>query len=119
MALTIKGIEAAKPKADKAKGKAKSVRLSDGGGLFLKVTEKSKHWRTRYFFEGKEQMLFLGKFPVVGLKEAGEKNSLLRRRLDQGINPALERKKEKARSKKPSRRKSASPPETKKTVRLQ
>lgn len=95
MALTIKGIEAAKPKTDKATGKVKPVRLSDGGGLFLEVTEKSKHWRARYFFEGKEQMLSLGKFPVVGLKEAREKNFLLRQQLDQGINPALERKKEK------------------------
>ena len=95
MALTIKGIEAAKPKFDKASGKYKLVRLADGSGLFLEVTEKSKRWRTRYFFEGKEQMLSLGIFPVVGLKEARDKNFLLRQQIDQGINPALERKKEK------------------------
>ena len=96
MALTIKGIEAAKPKMDKASGKAKPVRFADGDGLFLEVTETSKRWRARYFFEGKEQMLSLGKFPVVGLKEAREKNFLLRQQLDRGINPALERKKEKS-----------------------
>ena len=74
MALTIKGIEAAKPKFDKASGKYKLVRLADGNGLFLEVTEKSKRWRVRYFFKGKEQMLSLGVFPVVSLKEARDKN---------------------------------------------
>lgn len=41
-------------------------------------------------------MLSLGKYPVVGLKEARDKNFLLRQQIDQGINPALERKKEKS-----------------------
>ena len=99
MALTTKGIEAAKPKMDKATGKEKAVRLSDGNGLFLEVTAKSKRWRARYFFEGKEQMLSLGKFPVVGLKEAREKNFLLRQQLDQGLNPSEVRKTEKTRQK--------------------
>ena len=95
MALTIKGIEAAKPRLDKKNGKLKTVRLSDGNGLYPEVTETSKRWRARYVFEGKEQMLSLGKYPVVGLKEAREKNFLLRQQIAQGINPALERKKEK------------------------
>ena len=99
MSLTIKGIEAAKPRVDKATGGVKLVRLADGDGLFLEVTATSKRWRARYFFEGKEQMLSLGKYPVVGLKEARDKNFLLRQQLDQGINPALERKKEKERVK--------------------
>ncbi len=55
MALTIKGIEAAKLKLDKKNGKLKIVRLSDGNGLYLEVTETSKRWRARYAFEGKEQ----------------------------------------------------------------
>ena len=96
MALTIKGIEAAKPRIDRASGKARLVRLSDGNGLFLEVTETSKRWRARYFFEGKEQMLSLGKYPVVGLKDARDKNFFLRQQIDQGINPAIERKKEKS-----------------------
>lgn len=96
MALTTKGIEAAKPKFDKATGKYRAVRLADGNGLFLEVTEKSKRWRARYFFEGKEQMLSLGKYPIVSLKDAREKNFVLRQQLDQGINPSLQRKKEKA-----------------------
>lgn len=96
MALTIKGIEAARPKSSKTTGKAKLVRLSDGNGLFLEVTETSKRWRVRYHFEGKEQMLSLGVYPVVGLKDARDKNFLLRQQIAQGINPAIERKKEKS-----------------------
>lgn len=38
----------------------------------------------------------LGKFPVVSLKEAQEKNFLLRQQIAQSINPDLERKKEKS-----------------------
>ncbi len=60
----------------------KFVRLSDGNGLFLEVTETSKRWRARYTFGGKEQMLSLGKYPVVGLKEARDKNFLLRQQID-------------------------------------
>lgn len=41
-------------------------------------------------------MLSLGVYPVVGLKEARDKNFLLRQQITQGINPALERKKEKS-----------------------
>lgn len=96
MALTIKGIEAAKPKISKTTGKTKLVRLSDGNGLFLEVTETSKRWRARYHFEGKEQMLSLGVYPVVGLKDARDKNFLLRQQIAQGVNPANERKKEKS-----------------------
>ena len=44
MALSAKGIEAAKLKISKTTGKAKLVRLSDGNGLFLEVTETSKCW---------------------------------------------------------------------------
>ena len=91
MALTIKGIEAAKPRLDKKSGKLKTVRLSDGNGLYLEVTETSKRWRARYAFEGKEQMLSLGKYPVVGLKEAREKNFLLRQQIARMFGHSLKR----------------------------
>ncbi len=97
MSLTIKGIDAAKPKVSKSTGKPSQTKLADGDGLFLVVTETGKHWRARYFYSGKEQTLSLGKYPVVGLKEAREKNFLLRQMLDKGQNPAEERKKEKSR----------------------
>jgi len=82
MSLTIKGIEAAKPQYNSLSGKYVQTKLSDGDGLFLIVTENSKAWRARYFYMGKEQTLFLGKYPVVSLKEAREKNFLLRQELE-------------------------------------
>ena len=95
MSLTVKGIEAAQPKFDKTTGKCKPYRLPDNDGLFLFVTHKSKIWRTRYFYLGKEQTTILGKYPLMGLKEAREANFLLRQNLDKGLNPAKEKKTEK------------------------
>lgn len=96
MPLTIKGIEAAKAKYNAICGKYVQTKLSDGDGLFLIITEKTKSWRARYFYMGKEQTLSLGKYPLVSLKDAREKNFMLRQELDKGINPAEEKKKEKA-----------------------
>ena len=96
MPLTIKGIEAAKDKYIAICGKYVQTKLSDGDGLFLIITEKTKSWRARYFYMGKEQTLSLGKYPLVSLKDAREKNFMLRQELDKGINPAEEKKKEKA-----------------------
>ncbi len=61
MPLTIKGIEAAKAKYNAISGKYVQTKLSDGDGLFLIITEKTKSWRARYFYMGKEQTLSLGK----------------------------------------------------------
>ena len=49
--LTVKQIEAAKPKE-------KSYRLADSAGLYLFVPPTGKKvWRMRYRFDGKEQTL--------------------------------------------------------------
>lgn len=92
MALTIKGIEAANPKTNKKTGKQTPVKLSDGNGLMLFVTNQNKIWRARYFYMGKEQNLTLGKYPLMGLKEAREANFALRQQLDRGENPAKAKK---------------------------
>ena len=92
MTLTIKGIEAAKPKTDSKTGKQTPVKLSDGNGLMLFVTSQNKIWRARYFYMGKEQNLTLGKFPLMSLKEAREANFALRQQLDRGENPAQQKK---------------------------
>ncbi len=96
MSLTIKAIETAKSKIDEATGESKGTKLADGNGLFLVVSEKSKRWVARYLYKGREQTLALGKFPIVSLKEAREKNFLLRKELDKGINPADRRRKDRA-----------------------
>ena len=92
MALTIKGIEAAKPKTNSKTGKQNPVKLSDGNGLMLFVTSQNKIWRARYFYMGKEQNLTLGNYPLMSLKEAREANFVLRQRLDRGENPAKAKK---------------------------
>lgn len=92
MALTIKGIEAAKAKINKKTGKQIPVKLSDGNGLMLFVTSRNKIWRARYFYMGREQNLTLGNYPLMSLKEAREANFELRQRLDKGENPAQAKK---------------------------
>ncbi|OBU11681.1 tyrosine-type recombinase/integrase [Morganella psychrotolerans] len=62
--LTIKQIEAAKPKE-------KSYRLSDSGGLFLFISKGGgKIWRFRYRKDGKEQTHVIGAYPEISLIEA-------------------------------------------------
>ena len=88
MGLTLKEIENAKPTG-------KSYKLSDGGGLCLLVAPSgSKLWRWRYRFDGKEKMMALGEYPLVGLKEARERHFAARKTLDTGVDPMAERKAE-------------------------
>lgn len=94
MALTIKAIEAAKPDG---KGRYSEVKISDGEGLYLVVSEVSKKWRARYYWAGKQQTLSLGKYPAVSLSEARDKNRALRKDLENGINPIEKKNTEKER----------------------
>ena len=66
VSLTIKGIEAAKPKYNALSGKYVQTKLSDGDGLFLVVTENSKAWRARYFHMGKSRRFPLGNAQWLG-----------------------------------------------------
>jgi integrase len=70
--------------------------LKDGGGLFLIIeTNGSKRWRYRYQFGGKAQMLSLGLYPDVSLKQARDKRDEMRAQVVAGINPSAQRKAEK------------------------
>ena len=76
-----------------AKPKSKTEKLKDGGGLFLYVEPNgSKRWRYRFQFEGKEQLLSLGVYPDVTLKEARTERDRLKDLIKQGINPSEQRK---------------------------
>ncbi len=86
MKLTATAIKNAKPK-DKA------YKLPDGNGLFLEVPKSgNKRWRYRYFFNSKEQMLSLGLFPDISLKEVRELHHEARNMVANGINPSDARK---------------------------
>ena len=83
-----------------AKSKEKIYRLADGRGLFLEVPVKgSKRWRFRYRFEGKENMLSLGVYPDVTLRQARDRCHDLRNKVADGINPGKLREEERAEKK--------------------
>lgn len=59
-----------------AKPAAEAYKLSDGDGMFLRISPKgSKSWRPKYRINGNEKQLMLGAFPEVSLKEARERHS--------------------------------------------
>lgn len=90
MPLNDAAIKAAKP-ADKPK------KLFDEKGLFLLVKPTgAKLWRVKYRFAGKEQLLGLGAYPEVSLKQAREKRQKIREQVAAGIDPSAARQAAKA-----------------------
>ena len=71
----------------------KTTCLYDSGGLHLLISPTgSKAWRLKYRYNGKENRISLGAYPLVSLKEARQSRVDARRQLLQGINPSAERK---------------------------
>lgn len=86
MALTELAIKNLKPRA-------KIYRVADTGGLCLEVSPAGgKLWRWRYYYQGKEQMLALGKYPTVPLAGARQRCNEARELLEAGKSPAREKK---------------------------
>ncbi|RMH52475.1 MAG: DUF4102 domain-containing protein [Zetaproteobacteria bacterium] len=50
----------------------KLAKLSDGGGLYLIVTEVSKRWQLDYRLNGRRKSMSLGTYPEISLKRARE-----------------------------------------------
>ncbi|MBY0407257.1 MAG: tyrosine-type recombinase/integrase [Rickettsiales bacterium] len=91
MALTDLAIKNLKPK-DKA------YRISAGDGLFLEVSPAGgKLWRWRYYYQGKGQILSLGRYPSVLLSEARKRLDKAKQQLEEGKHPAREKKLQKIR----------------------
>ena len=75
---------------------AKTYRVSDGGGLVIRVTPKGrKIWEFRYRFATKEKSLSLGGYPSRSLREAREQRMECERLLLDGVDPSAARRKEK------------------------
>ena len=71
-----------------AKPKDKPYLLLDGEGLHLQIhTSGSKLWRLRFRFGGKANMMSLGAFPTISLREAREKRGDIKKQIAAGINP--------------------------------
>lgn len=89
MSLTETRIRALKPQG-------KPYKLTDGKGLHLLVTPAGgRLWRYRYRFAGRENMLGLGQYPDVSLKQARDRRDDARKLLAAGVNPAAQKKAEK------------------------
>ena len=73
------------------------LKLSDGYGLSLWVYPNgSKYWRLAYRFDGKQKTLALGVYPDISLKKARMKRVDAKELIQEGKDPSLEKKKEKA-----------------------
>lgn len=91
MGLTTLAIKNLKPKPA-------IYRVADSGGLCLEITPAGgRLWRWRYRFNGKGQMLALGKWPEVTLEQARKARDEARALLKAGKHPSREKKAEKLR----------------------
>ncbi len=70
----------------------KTKKLSDGGGLFLQVTQTGKYWRYAYrLTKGEDTIqttLALGTYPETSLAEARRRHEEARAMLARGVDPA-------------------------------
>ncbi len=77
----------------KAQPGQKPRRLFDGGGLHVLINpDGSKYWRLKYLLHGNEKRISLGVYPKVTLAVARDLAAKERRKLMDGIDPAIERK---------------------------
>lgn len=76
-----------------AKPQEKAYKLSDGNSLYLAVQPSgSRLWQMRYRYFGRENILSLGKYPEVTLKQARFKRDDAKRLLSEGVDPAADKK---------------------------
>lgn len=74
----------------------KSYKLADGGGLYLLITPNGgRYWRLDYRFLSKRKTLALGVYPFTSLAEARQRRTVAKKLLENGTDPARQRKIEK------------------------
>lgn len=67
----------------------KTQKLFDGGGLFLKVKPNGvKTWHLKYRFASKEKLLSFGKYPIISLADARQKQAEAKKMLADNIDPS-------------------------------
>jgi integrase len=73
--------------------KAHGKKLSDGGGLYLLITQAgSAVWRVKYRIQGKEKTYSIGPYPLVTLAAAREKWAEVKDLLREHKDPVVERR---------------------------
>lgn len=70
----------------------KGNKLSDGGGLYLQVSETGKYWRLNYRFLGKQKTLAVGTYPLTSLAEARERRDVAKKMVEAGNDPSTQKK---------------------------
>jgi integrase len=76
-------------------GTAKPGKYSDGGNLYLIVSETgARKWVLRFTWRGNAKEMGLGSASVVPLLDARESAASARRKIAQGLNPIEERKRD-------------------------
>jgi len=80
-------------KSTKLTEKGKTTTIADSGGLSLYITHTGKYWRLRYYISDKQQVISLGQYPILSLLEARQKQLEIKKQLQNGKNPMLEKKK--------------------------
>lgn len=84
-----------KTACDKFEPKSKNYKKFDSQGLYLEISPNGKkNWRLKYKFFGKEKRISLGQYPLITLVKAREKRDDALKLLDSGIDPSLQRKKD-------------------------
>lgn len=80
------------------KPREKPYRVADSGGLCLEVTPSGgKLWRWRYKFQGKAQLLSIGKYPAITLAQARRLRDEAREKAKAGKHLTREKKADKLR----------------------
>jgi len=97
MKLSVATIKSPSSKVKARLADGKSVKLSDGGGLYLLLNPNgARWWRWDYRFAGNRKTLSMGTFPDTGLRDARAKRDDARTLLANGIDPGAQRKAVKA-----------------------
>jgi len=82
-------------KVRNAKGQAKAVKITDGGGMYLLVQPNgSRLWRYKFRLNGTEGVLSMGAYPDVSLATARDLHRAARATVAAGQNPVHARKAE-------------------------
>lgn len=76
-----------------AKPAEKPYKIYDSRGLFIQVTPNgSKLWRQKYMVGGKERLLSHGSYPAVSLRDARQKRDEIHLQIEEGNDPAVEKR---------------------------
>lgn len=96
MALTHTIINRLTP-SDKAIQSKAPDKYSDGNGLQIWVRYTGvKSWISAYRWQGKQQTLTIGTYPVMSLQEARQRNLEIKRLIADGINPKEDKREQQA-----------------------